>query len=187
MSGQWRVVLIDAVDELSVAAENAVLKLLEEPPAQILFLLVTHQLSNVLPTVRSRARVEKMHPLTMSELRELCVKFMGDEEVSNEILKLANGSFGKIANLKASGGDAIYEELINALQSKNTNGNDIMNIAIKIAAEPALYGIVLDAIAYFGLADLYPNASQGISDINRLNLKADITIFKIINEIKKCL
>lgn len=187
MSGQWRVVLIDAVDELSVAAENAVLKLLEEPPAQILFLLVTHQLSNVLPTVRSRARVEKMHPLTMSELRELCVKFMGDEEVSNEILKLANGSFGKIANLKASGGDAIYEELINALQSKNTNGNDMMNIAIKIAAEPALYGIVLDAIAYFGLADLYPNASQAVSDINRLNLKADITIFKIINEIKKCL
>ena len=187
MSGQWRVVLINAVDELSVAAENAVLKLLEEPPAQILFLLVTHQLSNVLPTVRSRARVEKMHPLTMSELRELCVKFMGDEEVSNEILKLANGSFGKIANLKASGGDAIYEELINALQSKNTNGNDMMNIAIKIAAEPALYGIVLDAIAYFGLADLYPNASQAVSDINRLNLKADITIFKIINEIKKCL
>lgn len=187
MSGQWRVVLIDAVDELSVTAENAVLKLLEEPPAQILFLLVTHQLSNVLPTVRSRARVEKMHPLTMSELRELCVKFMGDEEVSNEILKLANGSFGKIANLKASGGDAIYEELINALQSKNTNGNDMMNIAIKIAAEPALYGIVLDAIAYFGLADLYPNASQAVSDINRLNLKADITIFKIINEIKKCL
>ena len=63
----------------------------------------------------------------------------------------------------------------------------MMNIAIKIAAEPALYGIVLDAIAYFGLADLYPNASQAVSDINRLNLKADITIFKIINEIKKCL
>ena len=187
MSGQWRVILIDAVDELSVAAENAVLKLLEEPPAQTLFLLVTHQLSNVLPTVRSRARVEKMHPLTMSELRELCVKFMGDEEISSEILKLANGSFGKIANLKSSGGDVIYQELIDTLQSKNANGNDMMNIAIKIASEPALYGIVLDAIAYFGLADLYPTASQGISDINRLNLKADITIFKIINEIKKCL
>ena len=187
MSGQWRVVLIDAIDELSVAAENAVLKLLEEPPAQTLFLLVTHQLSNVLPTVRSRARVEKMHPLTMSELRELCVKFMGDEEISSGILKLANGSFGKIANLKSSGGDVIYQELIDALQSKNANGNDMMNIAIKIASEPALYGIVLDAIAYFGLADLYPTASQAVSDINRLNLKADITIFKIINEIKKCL
>ncbi len=187
MSGNWRVVLIDSVDELTVAAENAVLKLLEEPPQQTLFLLVTHQLSNVLPTVRSRARVEKMHPLTISELRELCAKFMNNEEISSEILKLSNGSFGKIANLKASGGDVIYEELLSILQTKNSSASDMMNVAIKIGAEPALYGIVLDAIAYFGLADLYPIATRAISDINRLNLKPDITIFKIINEIKKCL
>ena len=187
MSGKWRVILIDAVDELTVAAENAILKLLEEPPQQTLFLLVTHQLSNVLPTVRSRARVEKMRPLTMSELRELCTKFMPDTEISSEILKLSNGSFGKIANLKSSGGDIIYEELLNILNNPHSNASDIMNIATKIAVSPALYGIVLDAIAAFGLADLYPMASNAISDINRLNLKADITIFKIINEIKKCL
>lgn len=187
MSGQWRVVLIDAVDELTVAAENAILKLLEEPPQQTLFLLVTHQLSNVLPTVRSRARVEKMHPLTMSELRELCVRFMPNEEISTEILKLSNGSFGKIANLKATGGDIIYEELLNILQNKHSNASDMMSVAEKIAVSPALYGIVLDAIAYLNLADIYPDANRAISDINRLNLKADITIFKIINEIKKCL
>lgn len=187
MSGQWRVVLIDAVDELTVAAENAILKLLEEPPQQTLFLLVTHQLSNVLPTVRSRARVEKMHPLTMSELRELCVRFMPDEEISTEILKLSNGSFGKIANLKATGGDIIYEELLNVLQNKHSNASDMMSVAEKIAVSPALYGIVLDAIAYLNLADIYPDANRAISDINRLNLKPDITIFKIINEIKKCL
>ena len=187
MSGHWRVILIDAIDELTVAAENAVLKLLEEPPQQTLFLLVTHQLSNVLPTVRSRARVEKMHPLTISQLRELCVRFMADTEISSEILKLSNGSFGKIANLKACGGDAIYEELLNILQNNHSTASDMMNIAVKISADSALYGIVLDAIAYFGLADLYPTATQAISDINRLNLKPDITIFKIINEIKKCL
>ena len=187
MSGQWRVILIDAVDELTVAAENAILKLLEEPPQQTLFLLVTHQLSNVLPTVRSRARVEKMHPLTMSEMRELCARFMGDTEISDEILKLSNGSFGKIANLKATGGDIIYDELLNVLQSKHSTASDMMSVAEKIATSPALYGIVLDAIAYFGLADIYPMANQAISDINRLNLKADITIFKIVNEIKKCL
>ena len=187
MSGHWRVILIDAIDELTVAAENAVLKLLEEPPQQTLFLLVTHQLSNVLPTVRSRARVEKMHPLTISQLRELCVRFMADTEISSEILKLSNGSFGKIANLKACGGDVIYEELLNILQNNHSTASDMMNIAVKISADSALYGIVLDAIAYFGLADLYPTATQAISDINRLNLKPDITIFKIINEIKKCL
>ena len=187
MSGQWRVVLIDAVDELTVAAENAILKLLEEPPAQTLFLLVTHQLSAVLPTVRSRARVEKMHPLSMSELRELCVRFMGDEEISDEILKLSNGSFGKIANLKETGGDIIYQELLDVIHSKRANASDIMDVAVKISASPALYGIVLDAIASLNMADIYPIANQAISDINRLNLKPDITIFKIINEIKKCL
>ena len=187
MSGQWRVILIDAVDELTVAAENAILKLLEEPPQQTLFLLVTHQLSNVLPTVRSRARVEKMHPLTTSELRELCVKFMPDTEISSEILKLSNGSFGKIANLKATGGDIVYEELLNVLQNKHSNASDMMDVAEKIAISPALYGIVLDAIAYLNLADIYPSANQAISDINRLNLKPDITIFKIKKKKKKCL
>lgn len=187
MSGQWRVVLIDSVDELTVAASNAILKLLEEPPAQTLFLLVTHQLSNVLPTVRSRARVEKMHPLNISELRELCMKFMPDTEISSDILKLANGSFGKIANLKATGGDITYEELLNVLQNKHSNASDVMNVAEKIAVSPAMYGILLDAMASLGLADLYPIATMAISDINRLNLKAEIAIFKIIMEIKKCL
>lgn len=187
MSGQWRVVLIDSVDELTIAAENAILKLLEEPPQQTLFLLITHQLSNVLPTVRSRARVEKMHPLSISELRELCAKFMPETDVSTEILKLSNGSFGKIANLKASGGDKIYEDLLNVLQNKHCNSSDIMNVATKIAQSPFLYTIVLDVIAYFNLADLYPAATRTVSEITRLNLKPDIAIFKIIMEIKKCL
>ena len=187
MSGNWRVILIDAIDELTVAAENAILKLLEEPPQKTLFLLVTHQLSNVLPTVRSRARVEKMRPLSLSQLRELCVRFMGDTEISSDILKLSNGSFGKIANLKASGGDIVYQELLDILDNPHANASDIMHTATKIAASPFLYGIVLDAIAALNLADLYPMATRAISDINRLNLKADIAIFKIIVEMKKCL
>ena len=187
MSGNWRVILIDAIDELTIAAENAILKLLEEPPQKTLFLLVTHQLSNVLPTVRSRARVEKLRPLTISQLRELCNKFMEGVEISSEILKLSNGSFGKIANLKASGGDEIYDELLNVLQNPHSNASDMMTVATKIAASPFLYGIVLDAIAYFNLADLYPMATRGITDINKLNLRPDVAIFKIIMEIKKCL
>ena len=43
MSGDWRVILIDSVDQLNTAASNAILKLLEEPPAKTLFLLVVHQ------------------------------------------------------------------------------------------------------------------------------------------------
>ncbi len=187
MSGDWRVILIDSVDELSTSASNAILKLLEEPPAKTLFLLVVHQLANVLPTVRSRARVEKMRPLTISQLRELCAKFISEEEVSTETLRLSNGSFGKIANLKKSGGDVIYAELIELLESKTTTSADAMMLAKKIAPAPELHGILLDAVACFGLAELYPNVTRAIADIKNVNLEPEIGIFKIIMEIKKCL
>lgn len=187
MSGDWRVILIDSVDELNAAASNALLKLLEEPPAKTLFLLVVHQLANVLPTVRSRARVEKMHPLTVTQLRELCNRFMPDANVSDETLRLANGSFGRIANLKKSGGDAIYDELMACLRNPRSNSVDMMSVAKKIAPDPALHGILLDAIAALGLADLYPTATHAIADIARLNLEPETALFKIITQIKQCL
>ncbi len=187
MSGRWRVVIIDSADELSTAAANALLKLLEEPPAQTLFLLVVHQLTNVLPTVRSRARVEKMRPLTISQLRELCARFMPDAEISDETLRLANGSFGRVANLKSMGGDEIYEELIAVLENPRATASDLLAIARKIAPDNALYGILLDAIAHFGLAEVYPTATNQIANITRINLEPETAIFSILNDIKKCL
>ena len=187
MSGGWRVVLIDAVDQLSSAASNAILKLLEEPPEKTLFLLVVHQLANVLPTVRSRSRVENMRPLTISQMRELCVRFIPDDEISTETLKLANGQFGKIANLKTSGGDVVYAELMKLLNNKYATSADVMNVAKKIAAAPELYELMLDAVAQFGLADLYPAVTHAIADIRNVNLEPEIAAFKIIMDIKKCL
>jgi DNA polymerase-3 subunit delta' len=187
MSGGWRVVLIDSVDALTTAAANAILKLLEEPPAKTLFLLVTHQLSSVLPTVRSRARVEKMRPLSIPDLRRLCARFMPDESFDDETLRLANGSFGRIANIKQSGGDAIYKSLIEFVTNKYATQSDAMNLARQIAPNPELYGILLDVIAHFNLAELYPVATRAIADIARVNLEPEISIFKIILEIQKCL
>lgn len=187
MSGDWRVVIIDSVDQLNAQACNAILKLLEEPPEKTLFLLIVHQLSNVLPTIRSRARVEKMRPLTVNELRELCYHFMPDTEISNETLLLANGCFGRIANLKNFGGDIIYDNLLKLLKRGNCDSYDLMTIATKIAPTPELYGILLDVIAHFKLADLYPSASKAIADISYLNLEPETALFKIILDIKKCL
>ena len=187
MSGDWRVILIDSVDELNTAASNAILKLLEEPPAKTLFLLIVHQLANVLPTVRSRARVEKLRPLTTAQLKELCNIFIPDASISDEMLRLANGSFGRIANLKKLGGDVIYEELITCLKNPKSNSVDMMSIAKKIAPDPALHGILLDAVASFGLADLYPTATHAIANISRVNLEPENGLFKIISQIKQCL
>ena len=52
----WRVVIIDTVDELEASGANALLKMLEEPPANTLFFLVSHAPGRLLPTVRSRCR-----------------------------------------------------------------------------------------------------------------------------------
>jgi len=54
--GGRRVVIVDAADEMNVNAANALLKLLEEPPANTVILLVSHQPSRLLPTIRSRCR-----------------------------------------------------------------------------------------------------------------------------------
>ncbi len=52
----WRGAVIDSVDDLEPNAANALLKMLEEPPANSLFLLVSHAPGRLLPTIRSRCR-----------------------------------------------------------------------------------------------------------------------------------
>jgi DNA polymerase-3 subunit delta' len=52
----WRVAVIDTVDELETSGANALLKMLEEPPANTLFFLVSHAPGRLLPTIRSRCR-----------------------------------------------------------------------------------------------------------------------------------
>jgi DNA polymerase III subunit delta' len=53
---EWRVAVIDTVDELEASGANALLKILEEPPANMLFFLVSHAPGRLLPTIRSRCR-----------------------------------------------------------------------------------------------------------------------------------
>lgn len=52
----WRAVVIDTIDELEGPAANALLKILEEPPPNTLFFLVSHAPGRLLPTIRSRCR-----------------------------------------------------------------------------------------------------------------------------------
>lgn len=66
--GARRAVIIDAADDLEKGAVNALLKSLEEPPVGTFFLLVTHQIGRLLPTVRSRCTVLRFHPLGQDDM-----------------------------------------------------------------------------------------------------------------------
>jgi DNA polymerase-3 subunit delta' len=59
----WRVAVIDSMDELNKEASNALLKMLEEPPPNTLFFLVSHAPGRLLPTIRSRCRRLTFDPL----------------------------------------------------------------------------------------------------------------------------
>ena len=89
--------------------------------------------------------------------------------------------------MKRIGGDAIYDELIETLSDAKSTSSDLMTIAKKIAPSPELYSILLDAISYFRLADLYPMATKSIADITNVHLEPEVGIFKILMDIKKCL
>src|SRR3546814_17929815 len=60
--GDWRVIVVDAIDDLEPGAANAFLKTLEEPPAKTLFLLVSHSPGRLLPPIRSRCRTLRFQP-----------------------------------------------------------------------------------------------------------------------------
>jgi len=60
---QWRVAVVDTADELESSAANALLKMLEEPPPNTLFFLVSNAPGRLLPTIRSRCRMLHFEPL----------------------------------------------------------------------------------------------------------------------------
>src|SRR5437588_4386755 len=64
----WRVCIVDTVDELNPNAANALLKVLEEPPQRSLFLLVSHALARILPTILSRCRKLPLRPLAVDDV-----------------------------------------------------------------------------------------------------------------------
>lgn len=79
----WRVVFIDNADRMNRAAQNALLKVLEEPPPRTLLILVAHQAGTLLPTIRSRVQQIIFTPLSDSDfdtaLRRAGVRVSGTD------------------------------------------------------------------------------------------------------------
>lgn len=64
----YRVLIVDAVDNLSVAGVNALLKAVEEPPARTCIIVVNHCPQKLLPTLRSRLICLRFHPLSQEQM-----------------------------------------------------------------------------------------------------------------------
>ncbi len=111
--GGRRVVIVDAADEMNVSAANALLKMLEEPPARTTLLLVSHQPSRLLPTIRSRCRTLRLSPLGADDMQAALAQTGTDLPVqTSHLAALAAGSVGDAVRLINLGGLEIYAELI---------------------------------------------------------------------------
>jgi DNA polymerase-3 subunit delta' len=104
----WRVCIVDTVDELNPNAANALLKTLEEPPRQSLFLLVSHAPGRVLPTILSRCRRLILRPLSRGDVIQAAsnaADIAGDDPLLSQAADAAEGSVARA--LTFLGGDGV--------------------------------------------------------------------------------
>lgn len=130
----WRVVIIDAVDDLNRHAANALLKSLEEPPAQTLFFLIAHRVGNLLPTIRSRCCALSFAPLASL-----------DEAADPLTSAIACGSMGRYQQLKNLDVQSTFEKfaeiIYNCLQGDFLKAQQF--VASLQKADPNLDGYFL--------------------------------------------
>jgi DNA polymerase-3 subunit delta' len=113
----WRIAIIDSADELNRNAANALLKIIEEPPARSLFLLIAHRPGRILPTIRSRCRLLMLEPLSEDEVVR-AIEMTGASHPTLDIeaaARRADGSVkGALRLLEAESGqfDAGLEHLL---------------------------------------------------------------------------
>jgi DNA polymerase-3 subunit delta' len=109
--GGRRAVIVDAADDMNTEAQNALLKLLEEPPRGVTFLMVAHQPMRLLPTIRSRCRALPLAPLAPDALAAALAQ-AGIAGGDAALAELAGGSAGDAVRLIEGEGVAIYSALV---------------------------------------------------------------------------
>ena len=113
----YRVVIIDGAEDMNRNAENALLKVLEEPPVRTIFLLVSHAPGRLLPTTRSRCRSLNLRALDDDNVSALLTKhrpeLAPDEKAA--LIRLADGSIGRALRLAEEEGVALYREMVGLL------------------------------------------------------------------------
>ena len=122
--GAWRVVVVDALDDLNINGANAMLKALEETPKNCMILLISHAPGRVLPTIRSRAQMMRLAPLDPADCRDIITKIDAEidgggaeAEILDLAVHLADGAPGQGVLALTSGGAQLYAETLRVLNN----------------------------------------------------------------------
>jgi DNA polymerase III subunit delta' len=150
--GGWRVCVVDAADELQYPqGSNALLKILEEPPARALLLLVSHAPGRLLPTIRSRCRQLALRPLAIDDIAGAAAAALGRREDEGEVVEAAVAADGSVARaVQLLSGDALkvrerVTELLAALPSVDAMALHALGDALG-RADPQAFTAFVDTV-----------------------------------------
>lgn len=143
----WRVIIIDSLEDLNRNAANALLKILEEPPSQTLFLSICHSLGQILPTIRSRCCVLPFHPLDCATLQDLTSKTSPLDSFDKE---LANGSIGRLQIYQQHGGaNTLFKDLEKLLkESLKGRVSDAISYATSLDKNDTRFSLIQDLLKW---------------------------------------
>lgn len=144
----WRAVVIDAVDDLEPSAANALLKSLEEPPANTVFLLVSHAPARLLPTIRSRCRLLRFQPLGDDDMAAALRDALPDVNAGEiaELVAAGDGAPGIALSRRGLGVSALDAELDRLVREGDPTNARRSALSGKLAAKTATerYHLFLD-------------------------------------------
>lgn len=203
-----RVAIVDPIDDANANAANALLKILEEPPPDTTFLLISHRPGSLLPTIRSRCHQVALRPLDDGAMREVLTGLRpdADEAALATGISLAAGSprrgLEALALGSATGLAALRDWLVDPGTSASATHLAVADAlgAARDSAE-ARFGrdLLLDWIADEARAaaisgdrqrlasanELWEKAVTLIADTDEYNLDARQTLVVILDGIKK--
>ena len=166
VEGRYKVYILDEAHQLTDAAWNALLKLIEEPPPHLVFVFCTTDLSKVLPTVRSRCQTFVFQRPRLQELLQVLRRVADAEGIEAPDQALA---------LIARGARGAYRDAVSTLdQLASATGGDVSVQAVLellgTVEEEALFrlcDLVIDRDSAGALAFVEELSGQG-HDLGRL-------------------
>ncbi len=148
--GGWRVAIVDPAEDMNASAANALLKILEEPPAKSLLLLICNAPGRLLPTIRSRCREINVRPLESEDMAKALNSLYGEnngfQQEMGTISTLADGSVRKAIQLIEGEGLKNYRgflSLVTADLQKPVNWPAIHTLADSLSLKSRTHAYLL--------------------------------------------
>jgi DNA polymerase III subunit delta' len=135
----WRAIVIDSADDLEKSAANALLKMLEEPPANTVFLLVSHAPGRLLPTIRSRCRRLDFRPLSDDAMASVLERELPETPHGEraKLIPLAGGSVGRALATASLGLEPLERSALAILREGDPDNSRRSELASKLGRKAA--------------------------------------------------